>query len=90
MSAAASPLRKAAGSLKQSHADGSRAAFTATGGTFSNSPNMPEPANDGPPAWAQRLRRQQAMHQGVSTAVHAVRSGDHGGGGTSVSLSEKP
>lgn len=90
MSAAASPLRKAADSLKQSHADGSRAAFTATGGRFSNTPGLPEPANDGPPAWAQRLRRQQAMHQGVSTAVHAVRSGDHGGGGTSISLSEKP
>ena len=90
MSAAASPLRKAADSLKQSHADGSRAAFTATGGRFSNTPGLPEPANDGPPAWAQRLRRQQAMHQGVSTAIHAVRSGDHGGGGTSISLSEKP
>lgn len=90
MSAAASPLRKAADGLKQSHADGSQAAFTATGGRFSNTPGLPEPANDGPPAWAQRLRRQQAMHQGVSTAVHAVRSGDHGGGGTSISLSEKP
>ena len=90
LSAAASPLRKAADSLKQSQADGSRAAFTATGGRFSNTPGLPEPANDGPPAWAQRLRRQQAMHQGVSTAIHAVRSGDHGGGGTSVSLSEKP
>ena len=90
MSAAASPLRKAADNLKQSHADGSRAAFTATGGRFSNAPGLPESANDGPPAWAQRLRRQQAMHQGVSTAIHAVRSGDHGGGGTSISLSEKP
>ena len=90
MSAAASPLRKAADGLKQSHADGSRAAFTATGGRFSNTPGLPEPANDGPPAWAQRLRRQQAMHQGVSTAIHAVRAGDHGGGGTSISLSEKP
>ena len=90
MSAAASPLRKAADSLKQSHVDGSRAAFTATGGRFSNAPGLPAPANDGPPAWAQRLRRQQAMHQGVSTAIHAVRSGDHGGAGTSISLSEKP
>ena len=90
MSAAASPLRKAADSLKQSHAEGSRTAFTATGGRFSNTPGLPEPANDGPPAWAQRLRRQQAMHQGVSTAIHAVRAGDHGGGGTSISLSEKP
>ena len=90
MSAAASPLSKAADGLKQSHADGSRAALTATGGRFSNTPGLAEPANDGPPVWAQRLRRQQAMHQGVSTAIHAVRSGDHGGGGTSISLSEKP
>ncbi len=40
------------------------------------------------PEWAQRLRRNQAMSHGVSAAAHAVRSGDHGGGSTSVSLSE--
>ena len=90
MSAAASPLRKAADSLKQSHADGSRAAFTATGGKFANSPDMPASAHDGPPAWARRLKQQQTMHHGVATAAHVVRSGDHGGGGTSISLSEKP
>ena len=90
MSAAASPLRKAAGSLKQSHAEGSRAAFTATGGKFANSPDMPASAHDVPPAWARRLKQQQTMHHGVATAAHVVRSGDHGGAGTSVSLSEKP
>lgn len=90
MSAAASPLRRTADSLKDSYQSGSRAAFTATGGKFSNTPDLPAPANDGPPAWAQRLKRQQAMHHGVATAAHVVRSGDHGGGGTSVSLSEKP
>jgi type IV secretion system protein TrbL len=42
----------------------------------------------GPPAWARKLRRQQAMSHGVSAAVHAVRSGDHGGGSTSVDLKE--
>lgn len=42
----------------------------------------------GAPAWAQRMRRHQAMSQGVSAATHAVRSGDHGGSQTSVSLSE--
>ena len=89
-SAAASPLRKAADGLKQSHAAGSRAAFTATGGKFSNSPSMPTPANDGAPAWAQRLKRQQAAQHGLATAAHVVRSGDHGGSGTSISLSEKP
>ena len=94
MSAAGSPLRKAAGAMKESYESGSRAAFTATGGNLSNAPDTPASAprtsNNGPPAWAQRLKRQQAMHQGVSTAIHAVRSGDHGGGGTSISLSEKP
>ena len=40
------------------------------------------------PAWAQRMRRHQAISHGVSAAAHAVRSGDHGGGSTSVSLSE--
>ena len=40
----------------------------------------------GPPAWARSLRRQQAISHGVSAAAHAVRSGDHGGGSTSVDL----
>ena len=88
MNAAMSPLKK---SLGESYKSGSRAAFTATGGRFSNSPSaMPAPANDGPPAWARRMKRQQSLHHGVATAAHVVRSGDHGGGGTAVSLSEKP
>ena len=41
-----------------------------------------------PPEWAQRMRRHQAMSHWISAAAHAVRSGDHGGGSTSVSLSE--
>ncbi|MGK7755181.1 P-type conjugative transfer protein TrbL [Roseovarius sp. C03] len=87
MNAAISPLKK---SLGESYRSGSRAAFTATGGQFSNSPSaMPTPANDGPPAWARRMKRQQSLHHGAATAAHVVRSGDHGGGGTSVSLSEK-
>jgi type IV secretion system protein TrbL len=34
------------------------------------------------------MRRQQAMSQGISAAAHAIRSGDHGGGSTSVNLKE--
>ena len=45
-------------------------------------------AGDEPPAWAKRLRHGQALSHGVTTAAHAVKSGDHGGGGTSVALSE--
>src|SRR6266853_657408 len=43
----------------------------------------------GPPAWARRMRRQQAMSQGISAAVQAIRSGDHGGASTSVSLKQE-
>ena len=42
-----------------------------------------------PPAWAQRMRRHQAISHGVTVAAHSVRSSDHGGGSTSVSLSEE-
>jgi len=41
---------------------------------------------EGPPAWASKLRRDQSFHQGVSAATHAIRSGDHGGGGITPSL----
>ena len=41
------------------------------------------------PEWAQRLGRHQAMSHGIAAAAHAVRSGDHGGGSASVSLSEE-
>ena len=45
-------------------------------------------ASAAPPAWANRMRRSQTMSHGASAAAHAVRSGDHGGGSTSVPLSE--
>ena len=43
---------------------------------------------DGPPAWAQRMRRHQQMAQATQATAQAVRSGDAHGGGTSVNLSE--
>src|SRR6266853_1898899 len=49
----------------------------------------PGGGSSGPPAWARRMRRQQAMSQGISAAVHAIRSGDHGGASTSVSLKQE-
>ncbi|MEM8761832.1 MAG: P-type conjugative transfer protein TrbL, partial [Pseudomonadota bacterium] len=67
---------------------GARTAYAATGGRFAGS-TMPAPANDGPPDWARRMKRQQSLQHGLSTAAHALRSGDHGGGGTVVSLSER-
>jgi type IV secretion system protein TrbL len=48
----------------------------------------PSASPSSPPAWAQRMRRSQTIGRGISTAAHAVRSGDHGGGSTNLDLSE--
>ncbi|NTJ64906.1 P-type conjugative transfer protein TrbL [Agrobacterium rhizogenes] len=100
-SAATSPLRRAAerasSSMRSSFADGARSAFESTGGsstmdTVGEAPNdaAPSPAGGGdqPPAWARRMKRSQQMSHAVSTTVHAVRSGDSHGGGSSINLSE--
>lgn len=88
-SAAASPLRKAAADLGQRYQAGGRAAFAGLGGRVSGA----SPANDagsapGEPAWAKAMRRRQSAAHGVQTAVHAVRAGDGGGAGSSVSVRE--
>lgn len=101
-SAAVSPLKRAAAraseSVKSSFTDGARAGFGATGGTStagtvggaSAAPAAaPSSPTGSPPAWAQRMQRGQALNHGTTMAAHAVRSGDsHGGGGSSVNLSE--
>ena len=84
--AATNPLRR---SMSGRYRSGARAAFEATGGKFSNSPDVSPSASGVPPAWARRMKQQQTLHHGAAVAAHAVRSGDHGGGGTAVSLSEK-
>ena len=81
-SAATSPLRRAAESVSSSFAAGGRAA---AGGAETATAASPP---DAPPAWARRMRRSQAASHGASAATHAVRSGDHGGGGASIDLSE--
>lgn len=80
-----SPLRRAISDGAQS---GARAAYAATGGRMAGGA-LSAPANDSPPDWARRMKRQQSLQHGLSTAAHVVRSGDHGGGGTVVSLSER-
>ena len=57
-------------------------------GTSTGANVAPSTPAGGAPEWAQRMRRHQHMSHGISAAAHAVRSGDHGGGSTSVSLSE--
>jgi type IV secretion system protein TrbL len=75
-SAITSPLRRAAAS---GPADAGHAAAAASNGS-------PSPGD--PPAWATRMKRSQTLNHGASAASHAVRSGDHAGGGASVDLSE--
>ena len=80
-SAAASPLRNAAVSLRQSFAAGGRAATgqgaAAAGGSSS-----------GPPAWARRMQRGQTISRGAFAANQAIRAGDRPSGGSAIDLSE--
>jgi type IV secretion system protein TrbL len=102
-SAAAAPVRRAAASasssMRQSFAAGARSSFAATGGSSTqgtvggdNSPSASAPAGggsagSGPPAWAQRIKRNQSMVHGAQTAAQVLKSGDSHGGGHSVDLS---
>ena len=94
--AAARPVSQAASrassAVAESFRGGARSAATATGGsstvgTIGNSSAgdaMQTPSS--PPAWAQRMKRRQAMSHGTTAAAHAVRSGDSHGSGASISL----
>jgi len=95
-------LVSAADGIKDGFEQGSRNAVSATGGAFvskagTGTGGASEPSShtssiatdEGPPAWAQRMRRGRHIGHGVDAAVHAVRSGDSHGPGTSVNLSER-
>ncbi|WP_114910815.1 P-type conjugative transfer protein TrbL [Acidibrevibacterium fodinaquatile] len=101
-SAAAAPVRRAAAqagsSMRESFAAGGRSSFAATGGSSTggtvggNSPSTPAAPTggsegSGPPAWAQRMKRNQSIVHGTQTAAQVLRSGDSHGGGHSVDLS---
>ena len=57
-------------------------------GDESGAPEAASSSNNQPPAWARNMKRSQQMSHAVSTTVHAVRSGDSHGGGSSINLSE--
>ncbi|WP_306259986.1 P-type conjugative transfer protein TrbL [Pararhizobium sp. IMCC21322] len=88
---AASPLKKAAGAMRDSARSGARTAIEASGGTFKGgavdaASTTPSSAQ---PSWAKRMKRSQSLQHGTTAAAHAVRSGDSHGGGASVNLSER-
>ena len=100
-SAAVAPVRRAAaraaGAMKDSFSAGAQSSFAMTGGsstmgTVGDAGTVADTAGSAsdaaaPPAWAQRLRRNQAMTHGAQAAAQALRSGDSHGGGHSVDLS---
>lgn len=79
-----SPLRRAASAV----GGGSGSAVSGAENNGSSASSSASSSANQPPAWAQRMKRSQTASHGVSAATHAVRSGDHGGGGASVNLSE--
>ncbi|WP_404400586.1 P-type conjugative transfer protein TrbL [Pelagibacterium halotolerans] len=95
---------RAAESVKSSFSDGVRGGFEAAGGSSTMgavgrhaaggtsdsvaSSTGPSPSREGPPDWAKRMKRSQAMSHGVGTAAHAIRSGDSHSSGSSINLSE--
>jgi type IV secretion system protein TrbL len=84
-----SPLRRAAGSLKSSiEAAGHSATGEGSPAGVDTAPASASSSNSSPPALARRMKRAQTINHGTSAAAHAVRSGDHGGGGASVDLSQ--
>lgn len=80
VSAARAATGKAAGAVHN-------AAHPATAAAAADGQN-PQPRTGDAPAWARRLQRRQQITQGVSTAVHALRSGDHCGGGSGPALQD--
>lgn len=76
-SGAASPLRSVAAGLGGSSSNAGKG----EGGSSAA-------ASDSTPAWVRRMKRAQTISHGASAATHAIRSGDHGGGGGSVDLSQ--
>ncbi|MBB3890604.1 type IV secretion system protein TrbL [Phenylobacterium haematophilum] len=88
-SAATSPLRRAADSLRQSFRQGARSSIGATGGTVTGGAAATESAPSDPPAWARAMRRRQTMTHGATVAAHTLRGGDGGGSGAAVDVSQK-
>ncbi|MCK0166214.1 P-type conjugative transfer protein TrbL [Jannaschia sp. S6380] len=90
---ATSPLRRAAGAMKQSFVAGGQAGSQAAGGPPPATSAVGAAASAGgsgtPPDWARRMKRAQSLSHGTNTIAHALRAGDGGGSGTSISLSGK-
>ena len=81
LSAMNSPLRSVAANIQSNFSSGlsQGPAASLNGGAQSS---------DGAPDWARRMRRNQLITNGASQTIHAIKSGQEGGGGSSIDLSE--
>ena len=90
---ATSPLRKFGGSLRTSFREGGRAAIINSGGTIKSpagtASEQSSPSAPDIPAWAKAMRQRQSMAHGATVAAHALRSGDSGGLGASIDLTQR-
>jgi type IV secretion system protein TrbL len=87
-SAAMSPLRRAAASMRESFAAGGRAVTGEGSGGGASPGGSSQGEAAGPPAWARRMQRNQSISRGASAAHQAIRSGDHPSSGSGIDLSE--
>jgi type IV secretion system protein TrbL len=87
-SAALSPLRRAAASMRESFAAGGRAVTGEGSGGGAAGAAAGQAEASGPPAWARRMQRNQSISRGASAAHQAIRSGDHPSSGSGIDLSE--
>jgi len=69
--------------------DSTPPAADSSGAAPGNSPGSAPSGSSAAPVWAQRLRRRQTMTQGLMIAAHNLRSADHGGGATHISLEDR-
>ncbi len=78
-----SSVSRAFGNPGEAFRAGERAAFIATGGKLSSGASTATSGglSAAAPDWAQRLRREQALHGAGLTATHVIASGDRGGAG---------
>lgn len=80
---------RATSGIRQSFEAGGRGAFAATGGALPSGSSAAPAATvaaSGAPAWAERLRGEQRMREGVTFTAHAIRDGDRPGSGESPRL----
>ncbi len=83
LGAISAPLSSARNSISAAFTSGGASAWKNTGG---NGGTDETAASSAQPGWARSIARRQRLHSANSTALHTLRSGDHGGGADAPKL----